>query len=200
MTQQGDTPNGGQRFSMADMVGFMMRDLFSHGINMEEHLMQARQGAQNLGLQLRMAHRAMDEGERRIGELQQRALQSDEREDDLRTQLGNALGLLVEAKDMLRPFEKDDAKKVDWLAKCAAARAEWDRLHTKGSSDEGDVPLTYSEDTMFAVDKALRASGLNHDQAREAITMMQNAGIMFRERQREGMPMPDATPPAPVAG
>lgn len=72
MTQQGETPNGGQPFSMADMVGFMMRDLFSHGINMEEHLMQARQGAQNLGLQLQMAHRAMDEGERTIGERNER--------------------------------------------------------------------------------------------------------------------------------
>ena len=72
MTQNGEaqTPSGGQPFSMADMVGFMMRDLFSHGINMEEHLVEAQTGARNLAVQLRMAHQAIDERERSIGELQ----------------------------------------------------------------------------------------------------------------------------------
>lgn len=45
----------------------------------------------------------------------------------------------------------------------------------------GDVTC-YDENTLFKVDLALQASGLNREQARDAINEMQNEGILFRER------------------
>lgn len=52
------------------LVGEVVHAFAAHGVGLERRLEQAEQGARNLGLQLRMAHKAMDEGERRIGELQ----------------------------------------------------------------------------------------------------------------------------------
>lgn len=41
----------------------------------------------------------------------------------------------------------------------------------------------YTEDTLFKVFKALRKIGLDEEQATAAISEMQNAGILFRERR-----------------
>lgn len=78
-TQNGEamTPNRGP-MSMAEIVGGMFQAFVSHGVNMEEHLMEAQQGARNLGVQLRMAHRAIDERLERIGELQDTVKARDE--------------------------------------------------------------------------------------------------------------------------
>ena len=42
----------------------------------------------------------------------------------------------------------------------------------------------YDEETLFKVNRALRASGLTQVQTQDAIIEMQNAGILFRERQK----------------
>lgn len=42
--------------------------------------------------------------------------------------------------------------------------------------------LTYDEDTLFKVYDALREVGLNQQQVTDAVSLMQNAGILFRER------------------
>lgn len=40
----------------------------------------------------------------------------------------------------------------------------------------------YDEDTLFKVAMALRKAGLTYNQVTDAISEMQNAGILFRER------------------
>lgn len=47
-------------------------------------------------------------------------------------------------------------------------------------ASEDDV--TFTENTLYKVYDALRGSGLSEDQSRDAISNMQNAGILFRER------------------
>lgn len=44
---------------------------------------------------------------------------------------------------------------------------------------------TFDEVTMFKVNRALRDSGLTLEQAQDAINEMQNAGILFREREQQ---------------
>ena len=51
---------------------------------------------------------------------------------------------------------------------------------------------TFTENTLFKVYDALRASGLDEQKARDAITEMQNNGILFRERT------PEVNHPGPV--
>lgn len=70
-TQNGEaqTPTKQEPMTTARLVGEVVHAFTAHGMAVEKDLEQAQQGARNLGLQLRMAHRSMDEGERRIGEL-----------------------------------------------------------------------------------------------------------------------------------
>lgn len=56
----------------AELVGEVVRVFTDHGMRLEKDLAEARQGAQNLGAQLSMAHRAMEEGEHQIGQHMER--------------------------------------------------------------------------------------------------------------------------------
>lgn len=44
------------------------------------------------------------------------------------------------------------------------------------------LPEHFTENTLFKVYDALRKVGMDETQARDAISEMQNAGILFRER------------------
>lgn len=105
-----------------DIVADLTRVLVEHGLRLERNIEGMAEALQRKHFELRMAQKAMDEGERRIGELQDEAHR-------LTTMVEQSLGLLVEAKGMLRPFDQEDTKKIEWLAKCAGARAEWDAMH-----------------------------------------------------------------------
>jgi hypothetical protein len=54
--------------------------------------------------------------------------------------------------------------------------------------------IRYDEDTMFKVHVALNAAGISGQQADDAVNAMQNAGILFRERD-EGTTPESATIP-----
>lgn len=45
--------------------------------------------------------------------------------------------------------------------------------------------VTFDENTLFKVYDSLRSAGLEEQQARDAISDMQNKGILFRERAPE---------------
>lgn len=62
------TPNRPQPPSTANLIGQMTQAWTEQCLGLERDLAQAEQSARHLGSQLQMAHRAMDEGERTIGE------------------------------------------------------------------------------------------------------------------------------------
>lgn len=51
---------------------------------------------------------------------------------------------------------------------------------------------THTEETLFKVYAALKAVGWKHHQAEDAITSMQNMGILFRERKKDERYLDDA--------
>lgn len=62
VNEEAMTPNSGPP-STAHVVGDMCMMFVSHGINLEEHLMEAQQSASRLDFRLRMARKAIQEGE-----------------------------------------------------------------------------------------------------------------------------------------
>lgn len=52
----------------------------------------------------------------------------------------------------------------------------------------GEIKLYHDEDTLFKVYKSMIEVGVTAVQAQEAITSMQNKGILFRESREETLP------------
>lgn len=89
VNEEAATPSSGPP-STAHVVGDMCMMFVSHGINLEEHLMEAQQSASRLGFQLRMARKTIQEGEHAL-DRQDKELRT------LRALLGEAVGLLERA-------------------------------------------------------------------------------------------------------
>lgn len=62
-----------------------------------------------------------------------------------------------------------------WASQLHPEGAEYRRIQIRDES-------YYTEETLYKVYRALRASGMSEDQSERAINEMQNAGILFRER------------------
>lgn len=71
-TQNGEAMTPQPLPTTAQFIGDVLRAFTEHGMAMERSRDDAATGARNLGFQLRMAHQAMDEGERTIGQRNER--------------------------------------------------------------------------------------------------------------------------------
>lgn len=54
--------------------------------------------------------------------------------------------------------------------------------HSFEAVPDPEGPITYDDETLFKVRDALEAAGLSENQITQAISEMQNRGILFRER------------------
>lgn len=69
-TTNGEAMTPQQQVSTTDIVADLTRVLVEHGLRQEASVRSMAEALQHKHFELRMAHKAMDEGDRRIGELQ----------------------------------------------------------------------------------------------------------------------------------
>lgn len=126
---------GGQPLSMADMVGFMMRDLFSHGINMEEHLDEAQRSAARLGYQNRNMRGELEA-------LYRGALEKEGRIAELNSLLHEAWALLANgAADPSLPTPQHSV----WPVRRTEWREKWFALNGVTAEEAYDTAQRYAD-------------------------------------------------------
>lgn len=163
--------------TIASLVGEVVHAFVAHGFNTERTLEQADQGARNLGLQLRLAHKAVDERERHITELQDRL-------DRLEGISENAFALVGAAFSQgslpITPEWQDAASA--WADQFSAACPGWTASLTDG------LPLPYMYLRPVQTD-AEPTEGVNPTCTKGG--HLASSCEHVQQRQTEGMPMPE---------